>query len=116
VFILTKIMANIVLNRFAFNKLKSSLRLNKSLLLRKNAEQSKGWTRNSSDYAGYREFNYEPNRPHIQRLMHFYAGTMWCYMYWMYRHNWRELVGEHVWPQRSEWSDEHLGIPPDDYD
>ncbi|CAG2114994.1 unnamed protein product [Medioppia subpectinata] len=73
-------------------------------------------SRKSHGYAGYREWNWEPNRPFIQRIAHFNAALMWCYIYWSFRHNWRELVGEYVWPQRSEWSNEHLGIPPDDVD
>ncbi|CAG2176016.1 unnamed protein product [Oppiella nova] len=63
---------------------------------------------------GYREWNWEPNRPYIQRLMHFHAALMWCYIYWSFRHNWRELVGENIWPQRSEWSDQYLGVPQDE--
>ncbi|XP_054153421.1 uncharacterized protein LOC128952110 [Oppia nitens] len=72
--------------------------------------------RSSSNYQGYREPNYEPNRPFIQRLYHFNAAIMWCYIFWCFRHNWRELIGEKIWPQRSLWTDEELGVPSDEYD
>jgi len=99
-------MANIGFKRFV-----SAFQSNRQLLQMKS--RSGNQCRNSGGYAGYREVNYEPNRPFIQRLMHFNAAVMWCYIYWSFRHNWRELVGEKIWPNRDLWTNDELGIPGD---
>ncbi|CAG2176015.1 unnamed protein product, partial [Oppiella nova] len=85
-------MASICFKRFnhLLSKLETSVEFNRCLLRAKNG--TKGSVRKSHAFTGYREWNWEPNRPYIQRLMHFHAALMWCYIYWSFRHNWRELV------------------------
>ncbi|KAI2801061.1 NADH dehydrogenase [ubiquinone] 1 beta subcomplex subunit 2, mitochondrial [Blomia tropicalis] len=67
----------------------------------------------SSHYVGYRELNYEPGRVHQKLLAEFLAGVMYWWIGWHFMTDWRHLIGEFILPQRSEWTDEELGIPQD---
>jgi len=72
--------------------------------------------RYSGGYSSYRERTYDPNRKNFAKFAELCAGMMWWWIGWNLWHDWKHLVGEYVWPEQSSWSDEHLGIPPDDYD
>ncbi|XP_034091756.1 NADH dehydrogenase [ubiquinone] 1 beta subcomplex subunit 2, mitochondrial isoform X2 [Gymnodraco acuticeps] len=42
------------------------------------------------------------------------SGAMWFWILW---HSWHDpdmVFGHFPWPEASEWTDEELGIPPDD--
>ncbi|KAH7646419.1 NADH dehydrogenase [ubiquinone] 1 beta subcomplex subunit 2, mitochondrial [Dermatophagoides farinae] len=69
--------------------------------------------RNSSQYIGYRELNYDAARPAQKLGAELCAGFMWWWIGWHFITDWRHLVGEFIWPQRSEWTNEELGIPED---
>uniref|UniRef100_W5NIZ5 NADH dehydrogenase [ubiquinone] 1 beta subcomplex subunit 2, mitochondrial n=1 Tax=Lepisosteus oculatus TaxID=7918 RepID=W5NIZ5_LEPOC len=60
----------------------------------------------------YREF------PYISRKETFHAelisGAMWFWILWHCWHDPDEVTGHFPWPDPSEWTDEELGIPPDD--
>lgn len=70
----------------------------------------------SDDYYGYREINYEPKRRWMNPLCQVLGGVMWWWIFWNCWSDWKHLIGHYPWPERSKWSDEHLGIPPDDYE
>ncbi|KAK0170907.1 hypothetical protein PV328_008689 [Microctonus aethiopoides] len=44
------------------------------------------------------------------------AGFMWWWVFWHLWHDWGHIVGEFEYPDSSKWTDEELGIPPDDFD
>lgn len=60
---------------------------------------------------GYRELNYDPARPKQKMMAEFLAGIMYWWIGWHFITDWRHLVGEFIWPQRSEWTNKELGIP-----
>ncbi|MBN3318987.1 NDUB2 dehydrogenase, partial [Atractosteus spatula] len=39
---------------------------------------------------------------------------MWFWILWHCWHDPDEVTGHFPWPDPSEWTDEELGIPPDD--
>lgn len=42
--------------------------------------------------------------------------VMWWWIIWHLYWDWGHIVGEFPYPDTSAWTDEELGIPPDDYD
>ncbi|XP_011870688.1 PREDICTED: NADH dehydrogenase [ubiquinone] 1 beta subcomplex subunit 2, mitochondrial-like [Vollenhovia emeryi] len=44
-----------------------------------------------------------------------FGGFMWWWILWHFWHDWGHIVGEFDYPDPSKWTDEELGIPPDDY-
>ncbi|XP_029018575.1 NADH dehydrogenase [ubiquinone] 1 beta subcomplex subunit 2, mitochondrial [Betta splendens] len=44
----------------------------------------------------------------------FLGGLMWFWILWHFWHNPDAVLGHFPWPNASEWTDEELGIPPDD--
>lgn len=42
--------------------------------------------------------------------------VMWWWIIWHLYWDWGHIVGEFPYPDASEWTDEELGIPPDDLD
>ncbi|EZA52206.1 hypothetical protein DMN91_010036 [Ooceraea biroi] len=46
----------------------------------------------------------------------FLGGVMWWWVLWHFWHDWGHLVGEFPYPDVTKWTDEELGIPPDDAD
>uniref|UniRef100_UPI0035902E8E NADH dehydrogenase [ubiquinone] 1 beta subcomplex subunit 2, mitochondrial n=1 Tax=Myxine glutinosa TaxID=7769 RepID=UPI0035902E8E len=49
------------------------------------------------------------------RLGMFLSSFMWFWIFWHLWHTPEELYGHFVCPDPSKWTDEELGIPPDDY-
>ncbi|KAL6267723.1 hypothetical protein P5V15_000794 [Pogonomyrmex californicus] len=43
------------------------------------------------------------------------GGFMWWWILWHFWHDFGHIVGEFPYPDPSQWTDEELGIPPDDY-
>lgn len=41
---------------------------------------------------------------------------MWWWIIWHLYWDWGHIVGEFEYPDTSKWTDEELGIPPDDFD
>ncbi|CAL9682849.1 unnamed protein product [Knipowitschia caucasica] len=44
------------------------------------------------------------------------SGAMWFWILWHCWHDPDAVLGHFPWPDASEWTDEELGIPPDDED
>ncbi|XP_071630903.1 NADH dehydrogenase (ubiquinone) 1 beta subcomplex, 2, 8kDa [Temnothorax longispinosus] len=44
-----------------------------------------------------------------------FGGIMWWWVLWHFWHDFGHIVGEFPYPDPSQWTDEELGIPPDDY-
>ncbi|XP_071761856.1 NADH dehydrogenase [ubiquinone] 1 beta subcomplex subunit 2, mitochondrial [Centroberyx gerrardi] len=42
------------------------------------------------------------------------SGAMWFWILWHCWHDPDAVLGHFPWPVASEWTDEELGIPPDD--
>ncbi|XP_026003285.1 NADH dehydrogenase [ubiquinone] 1 beta subcomplex subunit 2, mitochondrial isoform X2 [Astatotilapia calliptera] len=42
------------------------------------------------------------------------SGVMWFWILWHCWHDPDAVLGHFPWPDASEWTDEELGIPPDD--
>ncbi|XP_054420519.1 NADH dehydrogenase [ubiquinone] 1 beta subcomplex subunit 2, mitochondrial [Pteronotus mesoamericanus] len=46
----------------------------------------------------------------------FFSGTMWFWILWRFWHDSDAVLGHFPYPDPSQWTDEELGIPPDDED
>ncbi|PSN40136.1 NADH dehydrogenase [ubiquinone] 1 beta subcomplex subunit 2 [Blattella germanica] len=55
-----------------------------------------------------------PQPKYIRVLAEVIGGTMWWWIFWHLWHEWGHIVGEFDYPDPSKWTDEELGIPPDD--
>ncbi|XP_017267164.1 NADH dehydrogenase [ubiquinone] 1 beta subcomplex subunit 2, mitochondrial isoform X1 [Kryptolebias marmoratus] len=42
------------------------------------------------------------------------SGLMWFWILWHFWHDSDAVLGHFPWPDPSQWTDEELGIPPDD--
>ncbi|XP_077195973.1 NADH dehydrogenase [ubiquinone] 1 beta subcomplex subunit 2, mitochondrial [Paroedura picta] len=42
------------------------------------------------------------------------SGAMWFWILWHFWHNPDAVLGHFPYPDASQWTDEELGIPPDD--
>ncbi|XP_034018852.1 NADH dehydrogenase [ubiquinone] 1 beta subcomplex subunit 2, mitochondrial [Thalassophryne amazonica] len=42
------------------------------------------------------------------------SGLMWFWVLWHFWHEPDAVLGHFSWPDASAWTDEELGIPPDD--
>lgn len=42
------------------------------------------------------------------------SGVMWFWILWHCWHDPEAVLGHFPWPDASQWTDEELGIPPDD--
>ncbi|XP_047431346.1 NADH dehydrogenase [ubiquinone] 1 beta subcomplex subunit 2, mitochondrial [Mugil cephalus] len=42
------------------------------------------------------------------------SGAMWFWILWNFWHTPDAVLGHFPWPDASQWTDEELGIPPDD--
>ncbi|XP_011148923.1 NADH dehydrogenase [ubiquinone] 1 beta subcomplex subunit 2, mitochondrial-like [Harpegnathos saltator] len=45
-----------------------------------------------------------------------FGGLMWWWILWHLWHDYGHIIGEFPYPDISKWTDEELGIPPDDYE
>ncbi|XP_008577981.1 PREDICTED: NADH dehydrogenase [ubiquinone] 1 beta subcomplex subunit 2, mitochondrial [Galeopterus variegatus] len=45
-----------------------------------------------------------------------YSATMWFWILWRFWHDSDLVLGHFPYPDPSQWTDEELGIPPDDED
>lgn len=59
---------------------------------------------------GYRCLNYEPGRVWKKHFGESLAGIMYWYIGWNFMTDWRHLIGEFIWPQLDEISNEELGV------
>ncbi|KAI5273986.1 NADH dehydrogenase [ubiquinone] 1 beta subcomplex subunit 2, mitochondrial [Manis pentadactyla] len=46
----------------------------------------------------------------------FFSATMWFWILWRFWHDSDAVLGHFAYPDPSQWTDEELGIPPDDED
>ncbi|XP_058580062.1 NADH dehydrogenase [ubiquinone] 1 beta subcomplex subunit 2, mitochondrial isoform X2 [Neofelis nebulosa] len=46
----------------------------------------------------------------------FFSGTMWFWILWRFWHDSDAVLGHFPYPDPSQWTDEELGILPDDED
>ena len=46
----------------------------------------------------------------------FFSATMWFWILWPFWHDSDAVLGHFPYPDPSQWTDEELGIPPDDED
>uniref|UniRef100_A0A2K5JZA5 NADH dehydrogenase [ubiquinone] 1 beta subcomplex subunit 2, mitochondrial n=1 Tax=Colobus angolensis palliatus TaxID=336983 RepID=A0A2K5JZA5_COLAP len=46
----------------------------------------------------------------------FLSGFMWFWILWRFWHDSEEVLGHFPYPDPFQWTDEELGIPPDDAD
>ncbi|KAJ1523435.1 hypothetical protein ONE63_001296 [Megalurothrips usitatus] len=97
--------------------LSRSLPLIRSALLKpKNAATPKVSVRNSGDGFRYRNMGDPPGSEAIERATDISFTLFW---YWVCYHTitkYDHLTGEFPWPDASQWTDEELGVPPDDYE
>ncbi|XP_066581864.1 NADH dehydrogenase [ubiquinone] 1 beta subcomplex subunit 2, mitochondrial-like [Prorops nasuta] len=42
------------------------------------------------------------------------GGIMWWWIFWHLYHEFGHIVGDYDYPDPSKWTDEELGIPPED--
>ncbi|XP_038609142.1 NADH dehydrogenase [ubiquinone] 1 beta subcomplex subunit 2, mitochondrial [Tachyglossus aculeatus] len=45
-----------------------------------------------------------------------WSGAMWFWILWRFWHDSDAVLGHFPYPDASKWTDEELGIPPDDED
>ncbi|GFG39092.1 hypothetical protein Cfor_12226 [Coptotermes formosanus] len=55
-----------------------------------------------------------PQPKHIRVLAECVGGFMWWWIFWHLWHEPEHILGEFEYPDASKWTDEELGIPPDD--
>ncbi|KAJ9583100.1 hypothetical protein L9F63_022543 [Diploptera punctata] len=55
-----------------------------------------------------------PQKKYIRVMADALGGIMWWWIFWHLWHEWGHIVGEFEYPDPSKWTDEELGIPPDD--
>ncbi|KAM6436835.1 NADH dehydrogenase [ubiquinone] 1 beta subcomplex subunit 2, mitochondrial isoform 1-T2 [Liasis olivaceus] len=60
----------------------------------------------------YRQFVPPPRYPVI--VSEVLTGLMWFWILWRFWHDSDEVLGHFPYPDPSTWTDEELGIPPDD--
>ncbi|XP_047349369.1 NADH dehydrogenase [ubiquinone] 1 beta subcomplex subunit 2, mitochondrial-like [Vespa velutina] len=63
----------------------------------------------------YREITKEPNK-HFILAAEVLGGIAWWWFLYRMWHDYKHLIGHFEYPNPSKWTDEELGIPPDDYD
>ncbi|XP_068257751.1 NADH dehydrogenase [ubiquinone] 1 beta subcomplex subunit 2, mitochondrial [Nyctibius grandis] len=60
----------------------------------------------------YRQFPEVPRKQVIQSEL--LSGFMWFWIFWHFWHSSDMVLGHFPYPDPSAWTDEELGIPPDD--
>ncbi|KAF7993612.1 hypothetical protein HCN44_010207 [Aphidius gifuensis] len=71
-------------------------------------------TRNSGHSYMYRDVKEAPRKD--VWMAEISTGIMWWWVLWHMWHDWGHIVGEFDYPDPSKWTNEELGIPPDDVD
>ncbi|XP_046393524.1 NADH dehydrogenase [ubiquinone] 1 beta subcomplex subunit 2, mitochondrial-like [Ischnura elegans] len=74
---------------------------------------SNGSVRHSSHHWAYRKSSTVTSTKGIY-LAEFVGGFMWWWILWHLWHEPEHLTGEFAYPDPSKWTDQELGIPPDD--
>ncbi|KAJ8031656.1 NADH dehydrogenase [ubiquinone] 1 beta subcomplex subunit 2, mitochondrial [Holothuria leucospilota] len=62
----------------------------------------------------YRAFAPAPRKNQI--IAQVILGSMWFWILWRFYHEPEDVFGHFPFPDPSQWTDEELGIPPDDED
>ncbi|XP_014276759.1 NADH dehydrogenase [ubiquinone] 1 beta subcomplex subunit 2, mitochondrial [Halyomorpha halys] len=70
-------------------------------------------SRNSGGLYSYRCGAYPPSKLSIVGA-NVLQGFMWWWVLWHLWHESDHITGEFPWPDTSKYTDEELGIPPDD--
>ncbi|KAK9711135.1 NADH dehydrogenase 1 beta subcomplex subunit 2 [Popillia japonica] len=89
----------------------------RSVLLSSSSRQSrlKTYVRHS-----HGSWNYRKSGPPPSKLIEFLAtlaqGSMWWWILWHLFTEYQHVTGEWEYPNASKWTDEELGIPPDDFE
>jgi len=100
-------MLNLVINRYAIITRKQLIQKSTlNNLVQKRFSGPKYW--------GYREINYEENRKFTSKATSVLGGLAYWWVLWHFWHEYKHLIGEFIWPEFDEWSDEELGIPPEE--
>ncbi|PNF22928.1 NADH dehydrogenase [ubiquinone] 1 beta subcomplex subunit 2, mitochondrial [Cryptotermes secundus] len=55
-----------------------------------------------------------PPPKYVRVLAECVGGYMWWWIFWHLWHEPEHITGEFEYPDPSKWTDEELGIPPDD--
>ncbi|KAK0178472.1 hypothetical protein PV327_007363 [Microctonus hyperodae] len=87
---------------------------NASIIAKQKFSSNMMQIRNSGHEVAYREVPDPPRHEVI--FAELGAGFMWWWVFWHLWHDWGHIVGEFEYPDSSKWTDEELGIPPDDFD
>ncbi|XP_043489532.1 NADH dehydrogenase [ubiquinone] 1 beta subcomplex subunit 2, mitochondrial-like [Polistes fuscatus] len=84
---------------------------------RKNTLINNQPVRSSHAEWGYREdTTNEKSKKYYLRAAEICGGIAWWWFLYRMWHDHLHLVGHFDYPDPSKWTDEELGIPPDDYD
>ncbi|XP_043270191.1 NADH dehydrogenase [ubiquinone] 1 beta subcomplex subunit 2, mitochondrial-like [Venturia canescens] len=79
------------------------------------AKKSVGNVLQRSSHGGgyfYREI---PDPPKVDIIFaEIFGGIMWWWILWNCWHDFGHIVGEYDYPDPAKWTDEELGIPPED--
>ncbi|XP_063975935.1 NADH dehydrogenase [ubiquinone] 1 beta subcomplex subunit 2, mitochondrial-like [Diachasmimorpha longicaudata] len=87
---------------------------NVTALVSRTKAPMKTQVRHSGGPAMYRDI-WEPNK-YDKYMAEFVGGVMWWWILWHMWHDFGHIVGEFDYPEPEKWTDEELGIPPDDAD
>ncbi|XP_067119617.1 NADH dehydrogenase [ubiquinone] 1 beta subcomplex subunit 2, mitochondrial-like [Centruroides vittatus] len=67
---------------------------------------------------GHGQWTYRAPQPPPERknviLAEIIGGLAWWWVLWHLWHEWGHIVGEFPYPEPSKWTDEELGILPED--
>ncbi|CAD6215932.1 GSCOCG00004234001-RA-CDS [Cotesia congregata] len=87
---------------------------NLSFVSKQRTPINKMQVRNSGGECFYRQV---PDASKAEMIAaHTVGGVTWWWILWHLWHDWGHIVGEFPYPEPTEWTDQELGIPPDDYD
>ncbi|XP_072045977.1 NADH dehydrogenase [ubiquinone] 1 beta subcomplex subunit 2, mitochondrial-like [Amphiura filiformis] len=91
--------------------MKSLLRLRPSINLLRRSTQT---VPRRHGHIVYRDLPKSPK--YIENFATFTMSMMWFWLMWRCYHEPEELTGHFPYPDPAKWSDEELGIPPDNED
>ena len=72
--------------------------------------------RNSADSYCYRGVGAEAGSPYKEKITDVLYTIFWTYVCYMMITKYDHIIGEWEYPDTSAWTDEELGVPPDDYE